>query len=205
MKSKIIFNKEAGEVIKICNSPSEFKKELYIFEKSLDNIPKLINHDNRIKLVLEYIPGKRLLDMSNPNFSQIATLFSELHSVERHKNKVICQVDTNPRNYLGYKGKYFMLDFAEWEYNEPEVDLINFLLFWASMQRDYKFRNTCHEFLNSYHQQCPINVIEWEILLADLIEKFDWRRSIYCKKERTLTPDTATNREYLANINSIIK
>jgi len=205
MKSRIIFKKDAQEVIKICNSPAEFQKELFIYKKELEFIPKLIDHDRRIKLILQYIPGQRVSDMEKPDFPKLAELFLKLHKVARKQQLIICQVDTNPKNYLFWKGKYYMLDFSEWSWQLPEVDLINFLLFWASRQKDYQFRQNCKSFLNSYHQENTINVIEWEMLLTELIQKFDWRRKNFGKKERTLNSDVGKNRDYLQNINTILR
>jgi hypothetical protein len=205
MKSKIIFKKEAGEVIKICNSPAEFKKELAIYRRNLDFTPQLIDHDKRIKLILQYLPGQRVSDMDQPEFSKLAQLFLKLHKVSKEQHQVICQVDTNPKNYLVGKNQYYMVDFSEWEWNVPELDLINFLLFWASRQQAYQFRQTCKVFLKTYHQSSSINMIEWELLLSELIHKFDWRRKNFGKKERILNSDVGKNREYLQNINTILQ
>jgi len=205
MKSRIIFKKDAQEVIKICNSPAEFQKELFIYKKELEFTPKLIDHDKRMKLILQYIPGQRVADIGKPDFSKLAKLFLKLHKVGKKQNQVICQVDTNPKNYLVWDGKYYMLDFSEWSWQLPEVDLINFLLFWASRQTDYQFRQTCDIFLNTYLRESSINMIEWELLLAELTQKFDWRRKNFGKKERIFNSDVGKNRNYLQNINTILK
>ncbi|MDN5353904.1 MAG: hypothetical protein PWQ09_660 [Candidatus Cloacimonadota bacterium] len=204
MKTKILFKKEAGEVIKICNSPAEFQKEVYIYQKNLDFTPKLIDHDGRIKLILQFIPGETIAQIKNPDFSELAKLFLQLHRLEQRDGKVICHIDTNPRNYIKWQQQYYMLDFAEWQWQLPEVDLINFLLFYASEQQKDQFRKTCESFLRTYHEESTINVIEWELLLAELILKFDRRRKIFCKKEHSLSSDVNINRNFLKDINQIL-
>ncbi|MBT4333494.1 MAG: hypothetical protein HOD64_09480, partial [Candidatus Cloacimonetes bacterium] len=54
MKTEIIINKEKKQVIKICDSPKMFKKEMYIYKKRLPFTPKLIDNDGKNTLMLEY-------------------------------------------------------------------------------------------------------------------------------------------------------
>jgi len=126
MKSNVIIQKNKGQVIKICRNKKEFKKELYIYEKKLSFIPKLLDHNSLNTVILEYIEGSPIIDLKQPDFSKIALLFTELHSLEKRDSKRICLRDTNPKNFLfsHINQKYYMLDFSEWEYDYPESDLI---------------------------------------------------------------------------------
>ncbi len=87
MKAKIIINKEKNQVIKICNSPKMFKKELYIYKKKLPYIPRLIDNDGKNTLMLEYINGIPIMDLAQPNFVKITELMIDLHSIESKGDK----------------------------------------------------------------------------------------------------------------------
>ena len=66
MKSEIIINKEKRQVIKICNTPKMFKKELYIYKKKLPYTPRMIDNDGKNTLILEYLEGIPIMDMIEP-------------------------------------------------------------------------------------------------------------------------------------------
>lgn len=200
MNTEIIIEKEKKQVIKICNSTKEFKKELYIYKKNLPFTPKLLDHNRRNMLVLEEIDGSRIGDLIYPDFSKLATLFFQLHSLERKNDHCICHIDNNPKNYLCdiKNHKYYMIDFSSWEFDYPETDLIHFLLFWASIFDHSTFTKAFEQFKNSYQACYAINPIQWEILLPDLIEKFDLRREKFGKYE--YNPDTKKNRNLMKKI-----
>lgn len=198
MTSNIIIQKEKKQVIKICKSPKTFQKELYIYQKKLPFIPKLLDHDNKNTLMLEYIEGTPIAELVQPDFSKIAKMYINLHSIESKDGKCICHYDNNPKNYLFSRNKYYMLDFSEWEYNFPETDLIHFLLFWASIYDKEKFKQTFRKIINSYTIKATINPLEWELLIPEVIERFDNRRRKFGKIEKN--PDTIINREKLKNI-----
>ncbi|MCD6182256.1 MAG: phosphotransferase [Candidatus Cloacimonetes bacterium] len=202
MKSNLIFQKEDGRVIKICNSPSEFKSELAIYRRQLPFTPQLLDDDGRITLVLEYIEGMHIGEMPQPDFGKIAQLFAALHQLENHHGKVICHYDTNPRNYLFSPGKnrYFMLDFAEWRYDFPESDIIHFLLFFASIYSHRHFCEIFRQLITAYRQTMPINPIEWDILLPEIIQRFDTRRALFGKREQQKNPDVLHNRDFMYSL-----
>lgn len=198
MKSNIILQKEKGQIIKICKTPKMFKNELYIYQKHLPFTPKLIDHDNKNKLILEYIEGIPIGDLAEPDFGKISDMFIQLHNLEQKKGKVICHADNNPKNYLFAKGKYFMIDFGEWKYDTPESELIHFLLFWASIYNKSKFNIAFDKLMSSYLGKGSINPLEWEIQIPIMIEKFDRRREKYGKSEFNI--DVKINRERIKNI-----
>ncbi len=198
MKSNIMIQKEKGQVIKICNTPKMFKKELYIYKKKLSFTPRLIDHDGKNTLILQYIDGIPIGDLAEPDFAKIAEIYAALHKLENKNGKCICHVDNNPQNYLFCEGKYFMIDFGEWEYDYPETDLIHFLLFWASIYSQAKFNIAFKKLMSAYLKKNTINPLEWEMLIPEMIAKFDNRRNRYGKLE--VNPDLAFNRERIKNI-----
>jgi len=198
MRSNVIIQKEKKQVIKICNSPKMFKKELYIYQKKLPFTPKLLDHDGKITLMLEYIEGIAIGNLAQPDFARIAQIYAELHLLENKQGKCICHVDNNPKNYLFADNKYFMLDFSDWDYKQPETDLIHFLLFWASIHNKVKFKLAFRQLMDNYMKKATINPLEWELLIPELIERFDSRRNKFGKRETN--PDIMTNREIIKNI-----
>ena len=202
MKSNIVIEKERGEVIKICRNHNEFKKELYIYNKSLDFVPKLLDHNNSNTLIIEYIDGTLLGKETDPDFAAIAALFAKLHNLERKGDKCLCFSDSNPNNFIrsSLNDNYYMLDFSEWEYDFAEADIIHFLLFFASLQSTEKFDNTFKTFMKSYRLLAPVNPIQWDILVAEQISRFDSRRLKYNKKDPNEHPDLKQNRQLIENI-----
>jgi len=198
MKAELIINKEKGQVIKICNSPAMFKKEIFIYKKKLPFTPRLIDNDGKNTLILEYIDGIPIMDLAQPDFKKVTELFIELHSIETKNGKCICHFDNNPKNYLFANGKYYMLDFSEWVYDFPETDLIHFLLFWASSYSFAKFKNIFKIVVNTYKDKRIINPLEWELMIPEIILRFDARRQKFGKKQSH--PDVLENREYIKNI-----
>ena len=202
MKTNIIIQKEKKQVIKICRSNKEFKRELYIYTKKPHFAPRLLDHNGTNTLMLEYIEGVHIIDLIQPDFSKLALLFSELHSLESYKGKRICLKDSNPRNfiYCDIRMKYYMLDFSEWEYDYPEADLIHFMLFWASIYPLDKFELIFNQFKNAYRLSLPINPIEWEMLLPEITKQFDSRRRKFGKHQDPLSDDLNSNRELLTEV-----
>ncbi|MFC1887422.1 hypothetical protein ACFLYK_01285 [Candidatus Cloacimonadota bacterium] len=202
MKSNIIIQKEKNQVIKICRNSKEFKKELYIYQKKPYFAPQLLDHNGTNTLMLEYIHGIPIIDLIQPDFSKLALLFSELHALESNKGKRICLKDSNPNNfiYCDINLKYYMLDFSEWEYDFPEADLIHFLLFWASIYPFERFELIFNQFKNAYRLSLPINPIEWEMQLPEVIHQFDSRRKKFGKHQDPLSDDIQINRDLLTEI-----
>jgi len=202
MKSNIIIQKEKNQVVKICRNNSEFKKEIYIYNKKPYFAPKLLDHNGTNTLMLEYIDGTPIIDLVQPDFSKLALLFAELHSLEQKKGKRICLKDSNPNNFLLSRkdDKYYMLDFSEWEYDYPEADLIHFMLFWASIYPFNRFELILNQFKNAYNLSLQINPIEWEMLLPEIEIAFDTRRKKYNKSQNPLSKDVNANRELLSEV-----
>ena len=198
MKANIVIQKKKGQVIKICNSPKMFKKELYIYEKKLSFTPRLLDHDGKITLMLEYIDGTSIVDLLQPDFKCVAKIIATLHELENNAGKCICHIDNNPMNFILSKEQYFMLDFSEWEYDLPEKDLIHFLLFWASIYDKNRFKETFRTTIDGYRNIRNINPLEWELLIPEVIERFDRRRRKFNKKEKN--PDLLINRELIKEI-----
>ena len=198
MKSNVMIQKDKMQVIKICKSPKMFKKELYIYEKKLPFTPKLLDHDGKNTLILEYLGGDNIGEIEQPDFAQIADLFIALHALENKSGKCICHSDNNPKNYILSNGNYFMIDFGEWEYDYPESDIIHFLLFWASIYDSSQFEKAYRQLIDQYLTYGNINPLEWEMSIPEIIERFDSRRQHFGKIEQN--PDTYLNRDLIKDI-----
>lgn len=200
MKSKIIIDKKKNKVTKICRNKAEFDKEIYIYEKNLSFVPRLFMHNCKNTIVLDYINSKPIIDIDKPDFAAISLLFVYLHSLEIQNGKVICLMDSNPKNFLFSldEQKYYMIDFSEWEYNFPEIDLIHFLLFWASILPYKQFYKASQNFINHYKKYLEIDIERWNNNLPKVIQMFDERRKKYNKSEKTLCDS------YLQNRNSLV-
>ncbi|MBN2461510.1 MAG: phosphotransferase [Candidatus Cloacimonetes bacterium] len=202
MKAEIIINKEKGQVIKICRSHAEFNKELFIYEKKPSFAPRLLEHNQKNTLMLEYVEGIPLTDLIQPDFARLALLFVELHELDRKEDKCVCLMDSNPHNFLFCEKevKYYIVDFSEWDYDYPEADLIHFLLFWASQYQGEKFHRIFREFLHHYRIHLAVNPIQWELLVPEMILRFDSRRHEYHKLEKVVNPDVQLNRSFLTEL-----
>ncbi|HPR18480.1 MAG TPA: hypothetical protein PLD62_09570 [Candidatus Cloacimonadota bacterium] len=198
MNSNLLIQKEKGQVVKICQTPRMFQKELYIYSKNLPFVPKLLDHDNKNTLVLEYIDGIPISDLAEPDFGKIAEIFLFLHNIEQKDNKCICHFNNHPRNFLYADHQYYLLDFSEWRYDFPETDLIHFLLYWASLYRRGKFNIAFRSLMSRYLKQGVINPLEWEMQLSQVIERFDAGRQQFGKWEDS--SDVNSNREMMKNI-----
>ena len=91
-----------------------------------------------------------------------------------------------------------MLDFSEWIYDYPETDLIHFLLFWASAYNADKFKFVFDQVISTYKTKRMINPLEWELMIPEIIFRFDSRRKRFGKRQTH--PDITKNREFLKNI-----
>ncbi|MCD6176829.1 MAG: hypothetical protein J7K29_03215, partial [Candidatus Cloacimonetes bacterium] len=83
-------------------------------------------------------------------------------------------------------------------YDLPETDLIHFLLFWASAYSFDRFKFVFEQVITTYKSKRMINPLEWELMLPEIILRFDSRRRKFDKKE--IHPDISKNREMLKNI-----
>ena len=198
MKSNVIIQKEKGQVIKICKTPNMFKNELYIYQKNLPFTPRLLDHNGKNTLMLEHLEGQNIGEMESPDFGALAELLQALHKLEYDGGKCICHLDNNPKNYLFCGGRYYMIDFSEWNYDHPESDLIHFLLFWASIYDAEAFRKAFRQLIDTYLNKGTINPLEWEMLIPEIIIRFDSRREKFGKSEPN--PDVSINREIIKNI-----
>ena len=170
------------------------------YKKNLAFTPRLIDF-TADSLTIELIEGKTLGEIDNPDPRKLAHLFSKLHSLE-DKTRTICLVDTNPRNILieNDTDRYFFIDFSDWKVDYPESDLVNFLLFLASMQNIKKFQKFCKTFLKTYILYLPINHLLFSSLIPQKIVIFDQRRVKYGKIEKNLKSKQEINRKYLFKI-----
>ncbi|OPX27955.1 MAG: hypothetical protein B1H06_04310, partial [Candidatus Cloacimonas sp. 4484_143] len=75
---------------------------------------------------------------------------------------------------------------------------IHFLLFWASEYNSDKFKFIFEQIVSTYRAKRMINPLEWELMIPEVIVKFDSRRRKFGKNQTH--PDIAKNREFLRNI-----
>jgi tRNA A-37 threonylcarbamoyl transferase component Bud32 len=182
MKSEIVYPESGNVVHKKCLSEKAFQNELRIYHLGLKFLPKLISAEDDNTLVIERIEGENLNTEQDLDFVLFAEMYSLLHTATFNSQKVICQIDTNPRNFIIRKSdsKYFMIDFSESDYSYPETDLVNFLLFWASCYKPERFSSVLPTFLNSYPAKYLLSKRN-RVDIEDLIRKFDSRRKLFRK------------------------
>ena len=202
MKTNVVIKKEQGEVIKICRNHDEFKKELHIYNKNLSFVPNLLDHNKSNTLIIEYIDGTLLIKEENPDFYALGKLFAQLHQVERQGDRCICFYDSTPKNIIRslHNNQYYMLDFSEWEFDYPEADLIHFLLFFASLQSKEDFKSSLNNLIKGYRESATLNPIQWDMLVAEQISRFDSRRKKFNKYDSNEHPDIKANRELIEKI-----
>ncbi len=198
MKSRIILSEEGDSIIKYCRSSEECANELRIYNLQLDFTPKLIKIINDNTIEISRIRGSSLSDKTDFNFSIPGKLLSRLHRSLKLEEKVICHLDTNPRNYLIEEetGAFFLIDFSESYFSLPENDLVNFLLFWAAILPSDHFQPAMRDFLAGYDAPELLKMNHQE-LLSQYIDIFDERRIKYCKTPGTVFEWQKNNRGYL--------
>jgi hypothetical protein len=199
MKSEISYPISGKSVIKRCRTAEECANELQVYRLELENTPRLLRIIDERTIEISRIFGNTYSGEKDLNFSEAGKLFSQLHSASKKGDMVICQLDTNPRNYLIEKdtGRYFMIDFSESAYQLPENDLFNFLLFWAAILRVEEFRSKNEDFLRGYGSWELLDEKRKETHFPIWIAEFDERRRKFCKNPGTELDWQKMNREYL--------
>ncbi len=197
-KNTLIFDFTKKLVTKIFTDNIAFEKEFYVYRKNPPFAPKLIDFaENR--LIIKFIEGCDLFKLKNPDFGDLAKLFFDFHSFFDNK---ISFVDTNPHNIIfSYEyHRFFLIDFSEHEKGNTAFDLVHFLLFWAEIYDEHKFKNLSSKFIDSYLQLQDIKKELWIDAIDKAIRYFDLRRKNYNKKERLKGGFTKENREFLISL-----
>ena len=191
---------ENGIIKKECRTQKEFYRELFVYRHTLPFLPRFIGFEEPHTIIIEKIEGVHLDEKMALDFSLFSKMFSILHFATFDSRMVICHSDTNPRNYLirNSDKKYFMIDFSESCYNYPEVDLTNFLLFWASCYEPARFRNSMTLFLRAYNAKILLTK-QNRVNLYRLIHFFDMRRAKYGKSPCANSSWQTSNRHILVN------
>jgi len=198
-KNKFVIYPELKQIWKYFQNPQEYQKEKEIYQYSPSFAPKLcglLPQQNLIKLQL--LNAKTSIEIE-PKFQKIAQLFAQLH---RLNSPTICLCDTNPRNIL-YEidlKRYFLIDFSDWQYQPPEYDLINFLLFWASIYSPKSFAKAATDFLAAYQKIAPIDGIFWQKRLPQAETEFDQRRARFNRKKAIEGAAPKENRKFMEKV-----
>lgn len=211
MKSKIIINPGGKSIDKVCRNREEFLNELRVYKLRLEFLPQLKGFNEEKNIIkLKKIEGKTLSTETELDPAEFAGMFSALHAAthisDKNHNKndhVICQIDTNPRNYLirEYDRKCFMIDFSESDYSVPEHDLVNFLLFWAACYEPERFRYFLRKFLSNYKNKYLVCANRLP-LIQRWIDIFDYRREKYCKNPYIVKEWQDKNRQLIRSMYS---
>lgn len=201
MKSRILFSDNGKTVIKECRTKEECDKELHVYNLKLEHIPELVGKIDERTFEMKRIFGRTLAQDTEFDFQEIGKLFAALHETERINEKVLCHLDTNPRNYIIEErtGQYFFIDFSESGFGYPENDLINFLLFWAAILPTDRFTAGITDLRKGYRLRGVIAEDRIKKMLPEWIEIFDKRRKRYCKNPATVFDWQKRNRELLLN------
>jgi len=205
MKSDHTILADEGIFRKFYLEKHDAEQERLIFNKRLSIIPRLIATGSKDSIEyndFEYVESSHLWQLDNIDFQAIAELYCELHQLENKQDKVICQIDTNPRNIIYDKlnGRYYLIDFVDWRWEYPEFDLIHFLLFWAEVVSKVEFDDIQQSFLKSYKLKGEINSQRWGRLYPQVVHFFEDRRKLYGKSEKKFNPDQKTNRNLLSKL-----
>ncbi len=200
MKSEICYSQDGKTVIKKCRTAGECEKELRVYRLALPGTPDLIKIIDERTLELKRIYGKSLSTESDFDFSKPAAMLSDLHKkLGNNEGKVLCHLDTNPRNYLIEEktNDYYFIDFSESDFSLPENDLLNFLLFWAAILPPVDFKKGMKDFLSGYKAKNLLAKQRRDQYFQGWIDIFDERRRRFCKNPRTVPAYQTANREYI--------
>ncbi|MCF7859106.1 MAG: hypothetical protein K9N07_07270 [Candidatus Cloacimonetes bacterium] len=197
-KSKIEFYWEKRIVRKHYHKAEEYQRELEIYNKSWKILPSLLN-TGKNWLEISFKPGENLWEQDSVDFAVIGRLYAQLHNYESRDGKVICQIDTNPRNvlYCLEEKKYYLIDFVDWRWEKAEFDLIHFLLFWAGALSELEFYVAMKEFLAGYNTLRSISAETWQELYPQVVQYFDGRREHFGKREKKGGGEETINRKML--------
>jgi len=200
MKSQITYSSDGNSIVKRCQSPEECANELRVYSLHLDFTPDLLRIIDERTIEISLIKGNSLSNETEFDFSVPGNLLSQLHRSLHQDDKVLCHLDTNPRNYLieDETGRYFLIDFSESGFSLPENDLVNFLLFWAAIIKPDRFQRAMRDFLAGYEAPELLNQSRQDIF-PQYFDTFDERRRKYCKSPGTVFEWQRSNRHYLIN------
>lgn len=203
-KNRLEIYPEQNKIIKYFKKHEDFLKELYIYGKYVSFAPRFISADSKkSNIEIELINGSTIFKIE-PDYQQIAKLFHQLHCLELD---TICLMDTNPNNILydEINKRYYLIDFSEWKREKREYDLIHFLLFWASIYSQDKFRKSALAFIESYQILAPIDEKIWKSMLPKVIETFDERRKKFNRAKAFPKAEVGINREFMKNVIMVCK
>ncbi len=190
---------------KYYQSQHDAEQEKLIYKKKLNIFPELLNsgRDQSIRYNdFQHIDCSDLWHLGSIDFSAVARLYATLHNTEQQRDKVICQIDTNPQNiiYDHRSEKYYLIDFVDWRWEYAEFDLIHFLLFWASVKPGTDFLKISQKYIQGYKEKREISSLRWKNIYPEVEEYFDKRRYFYNKNERIINRDISLNRQVLNNL-----
>lgn len=100
------------------------------------------------------------------------------HKASFDGSKCWCHWDNNPKNILLSADlcSYYLVDFAELEFDLPESDLTHLMLFWIQHFNDEDLKRYKQHFLAAYKLLMPVDTERWNSSLPSSIERFNQRR-----------------------------
>ena len=165
------------------SEPKEYCKELTVYYRELPMTAKL-KESKELQLDLEYLAGRPYLDHLPWFFpGLLGRTIAAFHQATFNGSRCWCHWDNNPQNILvdwDYTC-YYLVDFAETEYDFPEADLTHLMLFWIQHFNDADLVLYKELFLKAYTLLMPIDTERWNQCLPISIARFNQRRIDYGK------------------------
>lgn len=168
--------------LKHFSNPDAFAAELFVYQRGLPMIPKLLDFEAPKWIKMQLIEGKPYLD-ADEGFKPklLGETIASFHAATKDGDKCFCHIDNQPQNIFWDGEKYVLIDFSESHFDFPETDISHLLLFWAAEFPLSLFAPAAEKFLRGYGRIIRINSRRWESCVVESITRFDARRSLYGK------------------------
>lgn len=170
----------------------ELKKELQVYQKQLPMTARLISAGG-MQIDLSLLQGRPYLDTPLSFFpGLLGRTLAAFHQSGFDGSKCWCHWDNNPKNILLSEDltAYYLVDFAQLEFDFPEADLTHLLLFWIQHFNDEQLRRFTKLFINAYTLLMPIDKERWNQHIPLSIRRFNQRRIDFGKAPDLLLNNT---------------
>ncbi len=186
---------------KICRTPEEYSRELFVYRRGLPFIPGLIESQPPLTLVLERVDARPYLDHPGGFDPELLAETLAAFHLEFHKDDLsLCHHDNQPGNILYNGTTYYLIDFSDSIYCSPLHDLSHLMLFWAEEFEPAHFSSLVIALMNRYLEINPVPTGDWQIYLKNNMERFDDRRRRYARQARKNPLRAEVNRDFLKSI-----
>ena len=183
--------------------PEEYARELAVYGRRLPQTPALLGFSAPEWIELARIDGLPYLDLglTEKDASRLARTIAAFHKSTLENGLCLCHWDNQPRNILRADSTFYLIDFSESRIARPEDDLSHLMLFWASEFPPPTLQKLAQAFILDYQEFFPLSPAQWQLSLAQSIERFDQRRAGHCHLIPHLeSGQLTTNRETLISL-----